>query len=441
MWHQLYRHRILAACAALLLGLLPALSHGAGSSSLSRWLSREVVPELQTLLAGHPRYARQRVQLRAAGANDLDEAVVAVLRGNLGKLQAVSLLPPPARDPQPLAAAASIDELDCQSGVRADYQIRVSVSSAGSSRGVVEISLLDVASGPTQLRAWHWAGTFSAPEKRLAQKTSRADGSLAAPWSAEDVDVAARVLSRDFACALRPQVATRIDLQWPSPMAMPALFADTFNSSRHLLGSYAELATTESPGSYRVNARVEPFQDNVWQLWLLGEPRLADLPPVQAVTYFRVTGLQRPAPPARPAVGAVSVASVPVPGEALDFLDVRLLDATQSDRGYSRADLLVTLRIANTSALPIAYSFTLSGGHFDHCIAHPGNYRHDRYGSISGRLAPGVSVVRRLAIEKARHRPSPLLGTRKCAGFRDLDGFEKFTSEGYKVTDYVRWDL
>ena len=127
--------------------------------------------------------------------------------------------------------------------------------------------------------------------------------------------------------------------------------------------------------------------------------------------------------------------------KALDFLDVKLLDATQTDGRGARAALQVTLQIGNRAQWPLEYSFTLSGGHFNHCIATPGYYRHDRYGSLDGSLAGGETVVRRLVIENAKHNPRPIFGTRKCAGFRDLEGFEEYRRQGHKVTDYVRWQM
>ena len=118
---------------------------------------------------------------------------------------------------------------------------------------------------------------------------------------------------------------------------------------------------------------------------------------------------------------------------------MEMLDATQRDSGRATAELEVTLRIGNLAEWPLEYSFTLSGGHFNHCIADPAYYRHDAYGKLEGRINAGESVVRRLLITGTQHRPTPVFGSRKCAGFRDLDGFENFASRGYKVTDFVRW--
>ena len=170
-----------------------------------------------------------------------------------------------------------------------------------------------------------------------------------------------------------------------------------------------------------IRDRVERFRDNIWQLWINGSPLHDDLAPVQAIAYIET--------------GAVTTET------ALKFIDVQMLDAAQADKGRSRADLLVTLRIANRAKRPIAYSFSLSGGHYENCVPRPAYYRHDHYGLLQGTLAAGEIEVRRLVIKNARHNPAPVWGTPRCAGFRDLAGFEQFASQGYKVTDYVRWDM
>jgi hypothetical protein len=126
---------------------------------------------------------------------------------------------------------------------------------------------------------------------------------------------------------------------------------------------------------------------------------------------------------------------------ASKYLSVELLEASQSDRRFSGADLRVRLRLANRAARPLEYALSLSGGHYQHCVPEPAFYRHDRYGYLQGRLEPGQSVVRVMNIEGARHNPNPWFGLRRCAGFRDLAGFEQFSQQGHKVTQFVRWSL
>ena len=222
------------------------------------------------------------------------------------------------------------------------------------------------------------------------------------------------------------------------------MFADTVNISRHLLGNYRELGVSPDKAAYAVDVRLVPFRENVWQLWLIGAPRQPGLVPVQAVTYFSATIGEWP-PAATPVQAAKKIKtprSQPLAGaEARDFLGVKLLDATQTDARGSRAALQVTLQLENRAEWPLEYSFTLSGGHFNHCIATPGYYRHDRYGSLEGSLTGGETVVRRLLINNAEHNPKPIFGMRKCAGFRDLEGFEEYSRQGHKVTDYVRWQM
>jgi hypothetical protein len=289
--------------------------------------------------------------------------------------------------------------------------------------------------------SWHWKGKFNLAEQEYIDRAAEslpANGSLAAPWQNEEVEIAARHLSRDFACALRPQVRTHLAIQWPEQSGLPGLFSDTINASRHLLGSYRELALGGVDADYEINVELQRFGDDTWQLWLVGIPRRTPLIPVQAVTYFRVADQDWLV---QPTAGSTIWQSQNVPaGEAVDFIDVEMLDATQRDSGRASAELEVTLRIANRAEWALQYSFTLSGGHFNYCIADPAYYRHDGYGRVEGRIDAGDSVVRRLLINGAEHRPTPTFGTRKCAGFRDLDGFEDFADRGYKVTDFVRWD-
>jgi hypothetical protein len=442
-----YKHWLTTSYMALaiLLGALPASLQAAQASSFSRWLSREAVPELQHLLSQHPRYRGQRVQLTSTDNNALSEAIVTVLKGSLTARDGITLTVSKQTLVPHQGVPVSIDELNCQDSPPFDYLLQVSVVHPATGQDQVVLELLDVSDIAKPSRSWQWRGAFSSAERRHLKNptlASIANGSLNAPWSGGDVNAAAQSLSREFACALRPQVEQRLTLRWPEPSGIPGLFADTANTSRHLLGSYRELGIAAGETNYTVDVRLQRFRNDVWQLWLIGTPQQNRLAPVQAVTYFKISEQVSVLPGP---VEVKNVAAKPVPpadlGNALDYLDVQILDATQTDTGRSSANLQVTLRIGNRAEWPIEYSFTLSGGHFNHCVARPGYYRHDRYGQVAGNVEAGASVVRRLVIERAQHRPTPLFGTRKCAGFRDLDGFEEFASQGHKVTDFVRWDM
>ena len=429
---------------AICVGALPAQSQAAQSSAFSRWLSREAIPELRQLLAQHPRYAGQRVQVSAATPDALSDAIATLVTSNLTGHAGIRLVAKEQAATLPPVVPGSIDELNCHSGPGFDYLLQVFAVHSSAGQDWVQLELRDIGNTGESSRSWQWLGEFSAAERRHLKSVTEpqaANGSQGSPWHASDVNAAALSLSREFACALRPQIKTRLDLQWPENSGLPAVFADTANTSRHLLGSYRELGISAVDPNYTVAFRLERFRHDTWQLWLTGTPRQSDLAPVQAVTYFLVAG--EPGLPAPLAARAVTPKPTPPVniGDALDFFDVQLLDATQADEGRSGAELQVTLRIGNRATWPIEYSFTLSGGHFNHCVARPGYYRHDRYGHLAGNVEPGASVVRRLVIEDAQHRPTPWFGMRKCAGFRDLAGFEEFASQGHKVTDFVRWDM
>jgi hypothetical protein len=447
MRHYAALHWITNSCLwlAIFIGALPARAQAGQPSAMSRWLSNDLVPELQQLLSRHPRYEGQRVQVVAASQDGLSGAIAAELESKLAGLDGIVLVSRGSLDPQPPGAGDSIDALDCQGGPGYDYLLRAQASSVAGGHGRVVFELLDVNGVVEPARSWQWRGKFDAAERRQLQQAlapASADGSLTAPFGDSDLNAAASTLSRELACALRPHIHTRLDLQWPQHASLPALFADTANTTRAMLGNYRQLGISDVGSDYQVEVRIEPYRDDIWQFWLTGTPHRNDLVPVQAVTYFKVSD-----PGGSNVTGQVVAAALPklaVPanrGEALDFIDVELLDATQTDRGGSRADLQVTLRIGNRAAWPIEYAFTLSGGHFNYCVSRPDYYRHDRYGQVAGQVDAGSSVVRRLVIENTRHSPTPLFGSRKCAGFRDLDGFEEFSEAGHRVTDYVRWEM
>jgi len=447
MWNLRYRHWLATGCLALGIatGAFPASLQAAPASAFSRWMDREAVPELQALLSRHPRYRGQRVQVVSGGQDALSEALAVVVNNKLASrddIELVSRILPVALQP---GVPVSIDELDCSSAAGFDYLVRVGAIDSPRGQDRFSLEILDSRDLGKASRSWHWQGEFSDAERsRLGNPAGPivADGSLLAPWSERDVDAAALALSREFACAVRPQLKTRFNLQWPDSWSLPDLFADTARTSQHLLGRYRELAVGVDDVHYAIDLRLERFRHDTWQLWLIGTPQHGDLAPVQAVTYFKVSDLEGGAAAGPMAASARPQPTVPASlGDALDYIEVAVLGVTQADKGRSRAALQVTLRIGNRADWPIEYAFTLSGGHFNHCVARPDYYRHDRYGHLAGYLDAGASVVRRLVIENAQHRPTPWFGMRTCAGFRDLDGFEAFASQGHKVTDFVRWDM
>ncbi len=417
----------------------------ASRSELSRWLGDVVTPELREMLSRHPRYRGQSLQLLHAGANGLADAVVTVLTINLRGREGIELYSPA---PQPLPVSASparIDDLQCTSLEDGRLRLLVSAVAAGKRKGQVRIALVEPGAATGSPHSWEWRGSLSRAEREtlgVSRAPQIADGSMVAPWGGQDIEQAAQDMQRQLACALRPQVATRLDLAWFEASNLPPLLADTVHRSRHLLGSYAELGFAEESPDYRLAAEVTAFSADVWQLWLKGVPQSNGLAPVQAVAYFR----HQP-PPAQPLItpyrrtAGAPVTPVHERGDALDYLAVEMLDASLGRERAGSAELQVRLRLENRSEWPIDYAFSLSGGHYQHCVSEPAQYRHDRYGRLAGRLEAGQSVVRPLVIRGAEHRPNPWFGARKCAGFRSLEGFEHYPASGDSVTEYVRWGL
>lgn len=445
------KHSLQAHCALILaLGLLLSASAWAQRSELSHWLDDDALPQLADVLSAHPRFAGESVQVIASGQTGLDEALVTVLVGNLGSHEGVAIGTPSA---EVSPRDSTIDALACGAAPR-HATLRVSTRPADNGRGRVTLELADAEQPDATWRRWEWQGIYSREERAALARAAApalADGSLVAPWPQEAVSRAAAALARDLACDMRSQVRDRIALQWDDTGLPTERVGDVFNASRHLLGDLREV-DVQARGEFRIEPRVERFSDGVLQLWLVGTPQRAGFSTVQAVTYMRDAGVDHGGEEVLAGTAPVqvppsslhpvrAVALQPPASPARDFLDVRMLDVSQADGGFSSADLALQLRLENRGAWPIEYAFSVSGGHFLHCVAEPDNFRHDRYGYVEGEIAPGASLVRMLEVRGVKHKPNPWFGPRKCAGFKDLEGFENFPGKGYKVTEFLRWDL
>ncbi|WP_279246314.1 hypothetical protein [Candidatus Litorirhabdus singularis] len=428
--------------------LLLCSGQAAAASSLSQWLSGKAIPELRHQMATHPRFQGAQLQLDAGAEDTLTAALVTVLRKNLSALPQLSAeLSGPTGLPR--GTGASIDALHCNSAANVDYRLRVQVMPGQRGLRTVQLALVEIASAGRIVESWTWSGKLSRGERQYAAQaaTGAADGSLGAPWQPAQVEQAAAELSYQLACELRPHVQQRLSLQTVSGTGLPATVRETLAASTQLLAAFRELEVSPSGTDYQLGVTMTPFRDGIWQLWLEAAPGSVNLGHAQAVTYLQLpknasamdTDVRKQQRIAEPREFNAEPLPVP-PGSPREYLQVALVEAAQQDRSGARADLLLTLELQNRATVPMAYSLTTSGGHFNHCIARSGNYRHDAYGNVEGVIAAGATILRRLRVTDARHRPTPLLGARSCAGFRDLKAFEQYAQYGQSVTDYVRWE-
>lgn len=436
--------QLLGHCLVLLLAL-PAVAEAGlvKQSALSRWLTGEATPAIRETLSRHPRFQGRAVELLRLQHNGLTDALVKVLTMNLHGRQGITVYSGASVPREGGITQEWIDDLDCGAPIAAHSRLQVSATDAGGGQVQVLISLYDTGDAREPADRWLWRGSLSQAESAvLAERVAPAirDGSLNSPWVDADIEPAAWDLQRQLACNLRPQVKTRLALDWEESDPLPPLFADTANRSRHLLGSYRELGFIKDDPDFVLTVELTPFQSDVWQLWLKGDPQKSGLAPVQAVTYFRSTDtVSIPEKPLRSLPTRRETPLDPNRGAAAEHLAVDMIDAAQAESGGGKAALTVRVRLENPSSWPIDYAFRLSGGHYQHCIPRPAFYRHDSYGLLTGRLQPGESQLRALKIRGAQHRPNPWFGPRKCAGFQSLEGFEDFAGKGDTVTEYVRW--
>ncbi|MEM9256353.1 MAG: hypothetical protein AAGA91_12970 [Pseudomonadota bacterium] len=389
-------------------------------------------------MESHPRLQEQHVRLVLASGNGLDSAIAEVLVVSLSPLY--KLQTPAISNVQRLSFH-SIDAIQCAAERKQPMSLLVSVSGKTRRNASVEIALADSESAESAWRRWHWRGTLSRAEYEVLQgpvDASFADGSLALPWPSGSVAAAAESLSTQLACDIRRQLVGNVAISFLSDAHYAGDLQDIFNASRQQLGSLRQVQLS-AQADLLITYSVQPFQGELLQLWLTGTSASGDFQSVQAVTYIRHGGaLALPAIPTDVPPLAPAPADRGIPGH---FLLVELLDVSQADKTLSGADLHVQLRLENSGQWPIEYGFHVSGGHYLNCIADPLLYRHDRYGYIEGEIAPGSRQQRRISITGVQHKPNPWFGPRKCAGFKDLQGFENFTAQGHQVTNYLRWSM
>jgi hypothetical protein len=446
MWMQLYSQvSIRLASFVTLACLVCSPADGATRSQLSYWLSDTALAEIKTLASNHPRLLHRPMHISPRGTSALDEAITLTLRESLFRVQGLQVVVPATRSIQQPSAAASVDELDCHVESHWDNELQVAVIALEKGLVEVQLDLVDMAEPGVAFKSWRWRGSLNKSEWDYFDKPARLggnDGSMDAPWVEGEFERAATLLSEQFACAMRPDIVDHAALQWPDQGAIPAPLSAAVSEIRRRLGYYREIGEAREHTDYRVRVDWQPVSDGVWQLTVRGTPTSDHLAGVMVATYIEARlspGERYQAPRSLPATVPMQA---PLPGEpASEYLHVELLDISQSDKGFSRAELRVRLRLSNGSDTPMDFGLSLSGGHYLQCIPESRYYRHDRYAYSEGRLSPGQSVVKVMEIDGARHNPNPLFGTPRCAGFQGLEGLEDFAREGHRVTQFVRWAL
>ena len=414
------------------------------NGEMSNWFAGQALARLSGELQRHPRYANQSFLVSVESSDALASSLAAAVRAELQNVSSVRLLEAPmTMTGEPL----SVDSLDCQPLRQADYRVGVSV--AGRNEGETQVLLRvheDRAQSADLLRLI-WQGPLSRDEARLLAvgQAEIGNGSAAAPYFAGDVEPIASRLTRELICFLRPNIVTRMTLHLTSDKSIDGRFIDILRATQYQLSRFSELTvvTDTSAADMILQLKTMPLSGERYQLWLHGEPaENRRLHKISVVTHITAEGLpkqglaQRESRAPRPAVSPKAQRPTGIPG---DYLRVQLLDAVQESAGRNRVALHVLLQLENSGDWPIEYSFSLSGGYYEHCLARDELFRHDALGNLKGTIEPGQRETKRLVIKGVYHKPFSVYGVSKCAGFRDLDAFRRFSDSGAAVTDYLRW--
>ena len=446
MWmKQISRGRQLMALFVALMCLASAETLAAGRSQLSYWLSDTALEEIEALASGHPRLVHRSLHVSSVATSALDEAIAITLQASLTRLQHLQLVAPAARTPIQPGIISSVDDLACEAATDWDNELQVSVLDLGKGRAEVQIDLVDTTEPDVAFQTWRWRGSLNKAEREYLStppQRSGNEGSLSAPWKDTELEQAAVRLGEQLACDMRPDIYHQAKVQWPDQQSGPAPVSATVSEIRRRLGAYREISESHEGADYRMHVAWHPVSQGVWQLSVVGVPLSDGLLAIDAATYIEAELDQFSEDAGYASILSALPLEAPQPGQpASKYLNVEMVDVSQTNKALARAALRVRLRLVNRANRPMEYGLSLSAGHYLQCIPEPQFYRHDRYGYMEGRLAPGQSIVKEMEIDGARHNPNPFFGTPKCAGFSGLEGFEDFANQGHKVTQFIRWTL
>ena len=246
-------------------------------------------------------------------------------------------------------------------------------------------------------------------------------------------------MARELICRLRPHIADSVTLDWQDPEFPDQRLQNAAVGVMDALSLPVELQLLTAPGAdIDVSMEAVALGEQIWRLSLAAGPAGDQpVPHVQVFSYLELPGHR--------AANAGNVAgnnSQGVPaGDALEYLDVHLLDARQHGSKGNRADVMLKVLVYNRADWPIEYSMSISGGHYENCRPSDALYRHDRYAVMAGQAQPGQRRVEQVLLSGLRHKPAPIWGIQRCAGIGDIESLEDFHAQGYRIIDYVRWSL
>lgn len=322
----------------ILLSLALSLDATAGAlsfstSSLDRWIDRELGPYLAEQLATYPRFKGESVALVAMdGAEvtpEIDELTLEIRRRLTDRLldtQGVNLVWRPASPSWETRLDPS--ELGCREDDEVHYYIGIEVRSISSSGHRISVRALDL-----EDRNWvtgfgrQWEGSLSRQERAASRRRQTDEylrGLRALPFNESEPDLIAAYLAENMSCLLQSTSASELVVY-----TEPADEATTrLRAIPELVGNYlgqsqtVQLTDDRDRANVILRGRLHSIDNRLHQFWLMVRPREgAQLPALDTDAYVQLD--------------RVAVAHAPT-------RDYQNIDAVQG----SRADLISPLRIA-----------------------------------------------------------------------------------------------
>lgn len=259
--------------------LLPLLSGCA--SSLTQWTDEQLNPYLAKELGQHPRFKNQPIQLVAMHGENVQSEIdqlSADIRNRvferLVQTPGVNLIRHTANDN--LNPSNTLSNLSCQPPQKLQYYIGFDIK-ANAGQYQFSVKALDIeqqnwVSGFGQT----WTGSLNKAQQR-ALNTMQPDymllGSRALPFNAQQTDLIAISLAKQFNCLLKEHPKSFVRIFLNSQTTSSVLLGQLLQQTGHQISRLQEIALTDSPelANILLDLQVHPIKKDLQQLWLISK--------------------------------------------------------------------------------------------------------------------------------------------------------------------------
>ena len=299
------------------------------TSSLHKWVDRELVPYVSQQLGQHPRFRGEPVIIVRFDGDDIQPDIDGLTRSIRDQLMDSMLNTPGVNVPwqpqqQPERHHRRLDQVQCGRIRDASYYIGIEISRTTTAQFRVSVRALDVQAGEwVSGFSRNWSGSLTAAELRALQMR-RTDESLRGlrvlPFNAGQTDLAAASLANNLSCLLRLQDAEDLKIRVETPGSASKQLRSLLGLIGNNLSRYREVLVTDMgrQANFVLRGEMHRIQPDLYQVWVVLNPKGSGMHLVgmDTSTWLRVQpagsspvkrGLARETPDMKPTIGRMEL--------------------------------------------------------------------------------------------------------------------------------------